>query len=85
MKKFIVSLFCILILTSCTQKKQDDVKYKDIATEYIELLKNYQTREKSTANADNPDFDAFLDKVFLLFPDSSRLQYEYEVPLLECL
>ena len=79
MKKFIVSLFCILILTSCTQKKQDDVKYKDIATEYIELLKNYQTREKSTANADNPDFDAFLDKVFVEAMESDYIGMHYNV------
>ena len=85
MKKVLTVILIALLLVSCTAKK-DDNSNNDIGKKYIELIKNYQPRDKKVAdsstaieNNDNPEFDAFLDKVFAEAMESDYMNMHFNV------
>ena len=79
MKKILIVTFVVLILGGCAKKKAPVDEAHDGKT-YIELIENYQTRKKNTANTtDNKDFDAFLDKVFVESMESDFMTMHFNV------
>jgi len=46
---------------------------------YLQMLRDFSPREKSEANEDNSEFDAFLDEVFLYFVENDYLYMHYTV------
>ncbi|MBQ2583386.1 MAG: DUF885 family protein, partial [Erysipelotrichaceae bacterium] len=81
MKKLLVILVCLLLLTSCKPgKSKEDIK--KFGTEYLTKLKEYETREKRSPNenkANDPDFDAFLDKVFVEGMEGDYMSMHFSV------
>lgn len=62
MKRAIVVLLTLLMLASCTGKNKDTEENSN----YLQLIRSYESREKNlNQQTDDPDFDAFLDKVFV--------------------
>ena len=67
MKKLLMIILVVFMLAGCKGKdaiKKPTVSEADGKT-YLELVKNYKTREKNPNNTiDSKEFDEFLDKVF---------------------
>ena len=66
MKRFLIVLLTVLLLATCTAcKGGKKTTPADTGTDYLELIRTYESREKNPAQTtDDPEFDAFLDKVF---------------------
>ena len=64
-KKILSILFIFFLICACTNKKKEQIVIVDDGEKYLELLKNYEVKEKNSANTvDNDDFNIYLDKVF---------------------
>ena len=79
MKKVLIVILTVLMLCSCTPKKQENPIEKEGA-DYINLIINYEVREKNLQNnTDNPEFDEFLEEVFLDSMNSDYLNLHFNV------
>ena len=76
MEKIVRTLLVILIcvsLVSCKKNKETDTNAQYGGAEYVELLRNYQVRDKNYGNTqDDPEFNKFLDQVFI---DGCEMDY----------
>ncbi|MBQ6560053.1 MAG: DUF885 domain-containing protein [Erysipelotrichaceae bacterium] len=64
MKKLVMIVMLAMMLVSCTTSKKSEID--DNGPKYLEKLRSFETRQKDmTGRADNKEFDAFLDKVFV--------------------
>ena len=80
MKKVCVLLLCLLMLASCTKKPEQDPVAVDNGKKYIELIEDYEVRKKNIENHDDdPDFDLFLDKVFVEAMESDFMTMHFNV------
>ncbi|MBO4919878.1 MAG: DUF885 domain-containing protein [Erysipelotrichaceae bacterium] len=80
MKKLLVLLLTALMLVSCTQKQKPDEESLDKGKHYMELIENYEVRTKNQSNLnDDPEFDKFLDKVFVEAMESDFMTMHFNV------
>ena len=81
MKRFLIVLLTVLLLATCTAcKGGKKTNPADTGTDYLELLRTYESREKNLSQTeDNPEFDAFLDKVFAEGMESDFMTMHFSV------
>ena len=82
MKKLLILLITLLLLCSCTikQKEKEPTVYEKDGSKYLELIKNYKTRTKNKNNTvDNPEFDKYLDTVFVDLMNSDFMTMHFKV------
>ena len=82
MKKLLILLITLLLLCSCTIKKKETepTVYEKDGSKYLELIKNYKTRTKNKNNTiDNPEFDKYLDSVFVDLMNSDFMTMHFKV------
>ncbi|MBQ6479157.1 MAG: DUF885 family protein [Erysipelotrichaceae bacterium] len=80
MKRFLIVLLTVLLLATCTACKGGKKNPADTGTDYLEKLRTYESREKNPEQTtDNPDFDTFLDKVFVEGMESDFMTMHFNV------
>ncbi|MBQ1533762.1 MAG: hypothetical protein IIZ64_02970, partial [Erysipelotrichaceae bacterium] len=81
MKRFLIVLLTVLLLATCTAcKGGKKTTPADTGTDYLELIRTYESREKNPAQTtDDPEFDAFLDKVFAEGMEADFLTMHFNV------
>jgi uncharacterized protein (DUF885 family) len=82
MKKILVlMLSALLLLSGCTSKDPTPKEVEDDpGVVYIDQLKNFEVRKKNVNNTvDDPEFDKFLDEVFVYFMESDYLTMHFNV------
>ena len=81
MKKVIIILLAILLLTSCHVRKTKPTVDADAdPLVYIERLKNYEVRKKNpNATTDDKKFDEFLDRFFVESFEDSYLHMHFNM------
>ena len=82
MKKILVlMLSALLLLSGCTSKDPTPKEVEDDpGVVYIDQLKNFEVRKKKVNNTfDDPEFDKFLDEVFVYFMGSDYLTMHFNV------
>ncbi len=81
MKKIFITLLTILILCSCTNtNKNKNTEFENQGRVYIDLLKNYEVREKNINNTvDNKEFDEFLEQTFIDAMNSDFMNLHFNV------
>ena len=79
MKKLVTILLCLL-LVSCTNRSRGN-DASQMGAEYLNKMKEYETRVKVAPGerTDNPDFDKFLDKVFVEGMEGDFMTMHYSV------
>ena len=86
MKKVIIILLAILLLTSCHVRKTKPTVDADAdPLVYIERLKNYEVRKKNpNATTDDKKFDEFLDRSFVESFEDSYLHMHFKIGRASC-
>lgn len=79
MKKILIVLITCMMLFSCTKKNKPSSLEEDGVT-YINLIKNYETRQKNINNTvDNKEFDEFLEQTFIDSMNSDYMNMHFSV------